>query len=394
MKRDLLIHSMSTFAPITIPVLQAINATVIAEIGAEHGGNSKLLYEWLKNRSGKLISIDCNPSKAFLDWLPTVNDVVHHVAKESLQAIPDIQNVDAWFIDGDHNWYTVYHELKMIRDLNKKQNRPTLIFLHDVSWPWARRDLYYSPNRIPEKYRHPHTFDGGVTLDNADIIKGGFRSNGAYAIAKQEGGEKNGVLTAVDDFTKEFKGEYCFAHIPAVFGLGVLFDLTHPDVEKIAALVTPYHNNHLLQTLETNRLDNYLKVIEMQDRDNEKVDVRNSVKENTRATTVGDWEAQAVELITMLNDQGNQPDIWKKLQSRLPNTRDALKQFSNYLGMLLAVPQDQLTLKLINILEAICHAKCGDLKSAHARLEKLYAIYPDCPLIVGAYSQTLNVATE
>ena len=50
MERNLLIHSMSLFAPITLPILELVQARVVAEIGAEHGGNSKLLAEWLKQK--------------------------------------------------------------------------------------------------------------------------------------------------------------------------------------------------------------------------------------------------------------------------------------------------------------------------------------------------------
>ena len=28
-------------------------------------------------------------------------------------------------------------------------------FLHDVGWPYGRRDLYYAPERIPEEFRQP-----------------------------------------------------------------------------------------------------------------------------------------------------------------------------------------------------------------------------------------------
>ena len=32
---------------------------------------------------------------------------------------------------------------------------PVLI-LHDVCWPYGRRDLYYAPERIPEEFRQPY----------------------------------------------------------------------------------------------------------------------------------------------------------------------------------------------------------------------------------------------
>lgn len=418
MKRDLLLHSMMSFSPITLPILEAVKPAVIAEIGAEHGGHSKLLYDWLKPRNGKLISIDCNPSQVFIDWLASAKDVVQHVPKESLNVLPEIQDVDVWFVDGDHNWYTVYHELKLIRELNKKQNRNTLIFLHDVGWPWARRDLYYSPDRIPENFRHSFTWDGGVTLDNNSVIEGGFRGLGAYAIARQEGGQRNGVLTAVDDFTKEFPGEYCYAHVPAVFGLGVLFNPEHPQAAEIASVVAPFHHNKLLEMLELNRLDNYLKVIELQDQNQSKLHkpAMQNRNENVLPTpamqnphilpmpSMNDnasdpanllvWESQVVSLLNMLNDGTGQSDIWNRLNANLPHDQNQLKQLINYLKMLTAVPQEPNTIKLIGVLQAMCHAKFGNLKLAHKCLEELYAANPNCPLLLDAYTQTFTFTNE
>lgn len=396
MKRDLLIHSMTSFSAITLPILEAVQPSVIAEIGAEHGGNTRLLYEWLKQHNGKLISIDCNPSQTFLDWINGVNDVVKHIPQPSLDAISSTNNVDVWFIDGDHNWYTVYHELKLIRELNKKQNRNTLIFLHDVCWPWSRRDLYYSPDRIPENNRHPHTFEGGVTLDNPGIVKGGFQSLGAYAVALQEGGERNGVLTAVEDFIKEFTGEYCYAHIPAVFGLGVLFNLHHPQAQEIATLVTPFHNNQLLQLLEVNRLDNYLKVIELQDTLAAQAQMMEQIPDQQPSGEIDhdllSWEKTVVSLVDMLSEESDNPGIWEKVGAQLPDDQNQLKQMLNYIHLLLGVPQEPEALKLLGLLEVMGHAKSGNLKLAHKRLESLYASNPDCPLLLAAYTQTFNLS--
>ena len=36
---------------------------------------------------------------------------------------------------------------------------PVLI-LHDVCWPYGRRDLYYVPERIPEEFRQPYAQRG------------------------------------------------------------------------------------------------------------------------------------------------------------------------------------------------------------------------------------------
>jgi len=91
---------------------------------------------------------------------------------------------------------------------------------------------------------------------------------GQFAFATIAGGPRNGVLTAIDDFLAESLQEgreFGFAEIPAVFGLGVLFDMDAAWSSSLADLLLPYHQNKLLRSLETNRLRNYLQVLEMKD---------------------------------------------------------------------------------------------------------------------------------
>lgn len=266
MPRNLLIHSMAEFGCITLPALEAANALHIAEIGAEHGGNTRLLAEWLAPRTGRLYCVDPAPSREFLDWLPGQTHITH-VPQPSLEAIAAVPPVDAWFIDGDHNWYTVYHELIAVRAHAREHGKPFLTFLHDVSWPCARRDMYYAPQRIPAPYLLPHSYEHGVTLGNAGVIRGGFRGMGQFACALQEGGAHNGVLTAIEDFVALEPDAYWYAHIPAVFGLGVLFERAHPAAEALTQILAAWHDNPLIARLEQNRLANYLTVIEWQDRD-------------------------------------------------------------------------------------------------------------------------------
>lgn len=265
MPEPLLIHSMAEFASITLRALEVAEATSVCEIGAEHGGNSAVLAEWLEARSGRLTSIDPSPSPAFRIWLALHAESVQHIEHPSLEAIPTLPAQDAWFIDGDHNWYSVYHELAAIHERQRAAGRSLLVFLHDVDWPCGRRDLYYAPERLPPEFVHPHTWERGVTPDSPVPICGGFRGCGAFAFALHEGGPRNGVLTAIEDFVDEHPDEMYWAHIPGVFGLGVLFDRSHPAANDLGLLLAPLHDHPLLKRLEASRLANYLKVIEYQD---------------------------------------------------------------------------------------------------------------------------------
>ena len=266
MKDNLLIHSMSEFASVTIAVLEAINAKSVCEIGAEHGGNSKLLHSWATYQKGKFISIDPAPGAEFLAWVKETNDIVSHLSKISLEAISEVGPVDVWFVNGDHNWYTVYHELAAIYASSRKNQCPFMVFLHDVDWPCSRRDAYCAPKRIPSEFVHPHSWELGVTLDKKELIDGGIRGNGEFAWALHEGGTRNGVLTAVEDFVEQHPQEFYWSFIPAIFGLGVLFDRNHPAVNKIVQTLAPFNESPLLAKLEKNRLKNYLKVMEWEDK--------------------------------------------------------------------------------------------------------------------------------
>jgi hypothetical protein len=265
---ELLIHSMSEFSEIILGVLELSDARNIVEIGAEYGGNTTMLADFVGERNGSLTSVDPAPKPDFLEWAAS-HPQVRHIAKPSLQAFDTLSNVDAWVIDGDHNWYTVYNELKQADAICKRDGKPLLAILHDINWPSGRRDMYYAPDAIPAAFRHPYSYDGGAIPGQSELaFEQGFRGHGHFAWAAHEGGARNGVLTAIEDFLEEEHAsgrELGFAEIPAVFGLGVLFDLNAEWSGSVAEAVLPYHDNKLLRTLEVNRLQNYLRVIELQD---------------------------------------------------------------------------------------------------------------------------------
>jgi len=265
---DLLIHSMSEFADIILDCLDIAEAARIAEVGAEFGGMSQLLAEFAGRHGGKLTSIDPAPKPEFLEWVRG-SDHVEHVPLPSLQAIPALSDIQAWVIDGDHNYYTVYHEVRALDALCRRDGLPLLAFFHDVGWPCARRDQYYAPEQIPADWRQPYDYESGVHIDSDGAVPHrGFRGMGHFAYASRAGGPRNGVLTAIEDAVAEMQADgrqLAWASVPAVFGLGILFDMEAPWASQVAARVAPLHNNPLLRKLEENRLRNYLKVLDYQD---------------------------------------------------------------------------------------------------------------------------------
>ena len=193
------------------PAIRSNGYSHIVEIGVDTGATTVKLIALAKEIGSHLYCID--PSPSFEP--PTDYAKLAFITKPSLTALKAITEIDCVIIDGDHNWYTVYNELKL---LDKKLKPGGTIFFHDVRWPYARRDMYYEPKRIPRKYRHPYMKSG--------IVEGKLRlspegMNGDYYNATYEGGSRNGVLTAVEDFLR-LSEDYEFTIVEEEHGLGIL----------------------------------------------------------------------------------------------------------------------------------------------------------------------------
>ena len=125
-------------------------------------------------------------------------------------------------IDGDHNWYTVINELRLVAGLSQESAREfPLTLLHDVDWPYGRRDQYYDPSAIPEEHRHP-LGRGGLWPGREDLMKDVGIGIGNH-VAATEGGSHNGVRTAVEDFLSESGEGLEFRSLIGFHGLGILF---------------------------------------------------------------------------------------------------------------------------------------------------------------------------
>lgn len=137
---------------------------------------------------------------------------------------------DCIMIDGDHNWYTVFHELELIHNKGLLAKDGT-IFLHDVGWPYGRRDMYYDHETVPTQYRHPAE-QRGMLRGRSPLNDVGMNAEMWNAV--YEGGPRNGVLTAVEDFLCDHP-VYTFFRFEQEWGLGVLVR-TGENAENVANL--------------------------------------------------------------------------------------------------------------------------------------------------------------
>jgi hypothetical protein len=241
--------SMAHHAEMLRGCLEAVRARSIAEVGAYAGDLTRVLADWASGPGASVLAVDPSPQEQLVK-LAAEHPGVELIRETSLEALPKIALPDVVIIDGDHNYYTVHEELRLIGARASGADLPLLMF-HDVRWPHGRRDDYFSPDQIPAEYRHP------IAGDRAGIFPGdpGVRRDGLPypRSAAREGGPRNGVLTAVEDFVAERDGLRLVV-VPAFFGFGAVWHQDAPWAEDVARVLEPWDRSPLLARLEENRI--------------------------------------------------------------------------------------------------------------------------------------------
>jgi hypothetical protein len=261
MADDVLIYSLSEHRDLIFALLEAAAPSSVVEIGSEAGGMTREMCRWASAGGGRsFTAVEPFPVVEVRE-LAAGTPSFTLVEGRSPEALASVAAGDAWLIDGDHNYWTVTRELEAIY----AGGRAPLAVLHDVGWPCGRRDQYYAVDALPADAVHPHSFSRGRAPGSSELVERGFGGGGEFAVALEEGGPRNGVLTAVEDFLASRDGlEY--AHVPAVFGLGVIWSRDAPYAAAVADLLRPWDRNPLLARLEENRMRLYMRVLEQQDR--------------------------------------------------------------------------------------------------------------------------------
>ena len=210
------------------PLIDILKSTTIVEVGAEHGVGSRRLLEFCRKYDGKMhvidpLSPDQDGARHQAEIFATLlrenpGRLTFHRAR-SLPLLDEIGPYDAIFIDGDHNWYTVIEELRAVERMALKHGVVPLIAVDDVGWPHGRRDAYFAPETIPAEHRHPSGRGGAIPGSSALVEGGPF---GGLIQAEHEGGPRNGVRTAVEDFLRETSLDLACRMIPLRAGSAIL----------------------------------------------------------------------------------------------------------------------------------------------------------------------------
>jgi Methyltransferase domain len=260
-KYPLLLSSLADFWSLIEPLLKAAAPKTVCEIGIGQGKFTEVLLDYCRRNGCRYCGIDPAVDEAFIKKLQSAD--VEFFKSPSLSVLTGLSAKDVYFIDGDHNYHTVINELRMAL---QRENHWPLVILHDVGWPWGRRDHYCSPESIPQAFRHPYSNSLGAVPGRTELGPNGFcgeTSAYKYASAEHEGGPRNGVLTAVEDFLREEKrAEWKLLLVPSIFGLGILCapEKSAPDVavefNRLDTTLAPLRP--LLDLLEQNRIALFL----------------------------------------------------------------------------------------------------------------------------------------
>jgi Methyltransferase domain len=242
--------SMAQVREIMLAVLDAAAVKSIAEVGAYAGDLTRVLVSWAAGAEARVQAIDPAPQPG-LEQLAAEHPELELIRRTSLDALPSIPLPDAVVIDGDHNYYTVSEELRLIGERAATGALPLLLF-HDVLWPHGRRDDYFDADQIPAEARHPIAGEGnGIFPGDPGVQPGGLPYPRS---AEREGGPRNGVLTAIEDFVASREG-VSLAIVPAFFGFAAAWEEARPYASAVAALLGPIDRHPVLERLESNRIE-------------------------------------------------------------------------------------------------------------------------------------------
>jgi hypothetical protein len=217
------------------PLVETVKPQRIMEIGAELGWNTRNILEYCERAGARADIIDpiTDPLlRNVLDAHPAVH--TYHQAK-SLEVITQLPTPDILFLDGDHNWYSVFNELNQMYTHARETNAaPPILLAHDCAWPYARRDMYYDPEAISADHRHPYAYKG-ILPGQSELTEQGL--NGRLANATHEGGPQNGVLTAIEDFIASWPTPVSLIVLPFFNGMGIAVpeERRTPEIDALLA---------------------------------------------------------------------------------------------------------------------------------------------------------------
>ncbi|MGV8081447.1 MAG: hypothetical protein AB2L22_15490 [Syntrophales bacterium] len=239
------------------PLLERTGARNLLQIGAYKGEHTRLLLEYCRTCEGFLTVVE-----PFV--LPVLEEIMEGsvwgrlVAKKSHDAIPGIMDpMDAVLLNGDINYHAARMDLQDIAEMAERAGGEfPLIVLKSMSWPYARRDMYYDPESVPPEARHEYE-RMGMSPWSPGLEENAI--NAPFFNARQEGGPRNGVRTAVEDFIASSRVRLELFTLPINHGLGIIYRPDSPAADFIGRMLKPPPAlEGLLETWEIARLNDIM----------------------------------------------------------------------------------------------------------------------------------------
>ncbi len=262
MNDSLLLASIAEFRELIFKCFAIAGVRTVAEVGAWQGAFTKHLASWAEANQGMIYCVEPHPV-APLPEICESSSNVQLVQGRSPNVLQSFEACDVYILDSDHNYYTVYSDLAALEELSKRSNKEFIIFLQDIGWPFGRRDGYGDPSLIPPEAIHPYTYGKAVIPDSPDLVDVGFSGGDEWAWATEEGGLRNGTMTALEDFLHERTDIVCHI-VPCVFHLAVIYPRSLPNASKLTEYLAEYDNNPILARLERNRLAWFVRTLQLE----------------------------------------------------------------------------------------------------------------------------------
>ena len=154
-------------------------------------------------------------------------------------------------LDGDHNYFTLSEELRLIEPSAARARGLPLLILHDIGWPLARRDAYYAPERIP---RRASPAAGPQRLPAPGRARARRRRDAVRLRRRARGRPAQRDPDRGRGLHRRPRPSCGFAVVPAFFGLGFIWHREAPWAGAVAELLAPWDRNPVLERLEANRI--------------------------------------------------------------------------------------------------------------------------------------------
>jgi len=113
---------------IMLPIIEAVNAQNIVEIGSGNGIKTENILKYCINHNAHMIAIDPLPNFNVAKYRTQYDNIFEFYPEISLNRLPSLKDFDIVFIDGNYKWCIIYNELKLIEEKSKPNEYPIIFF--------------------------------------------------------------------------------------------------------------------------------------------------------------------------------------------------------------------------------------------------------------------------